>query len=126
MSLQDGVSEPALIIQLFTTRRHGPVQWRVLARNHREVARGAETYGTPEDARRALAELLHDPLALSGSCFLVRPHTWKWDLTHSDRLVACSSRVFDRQPRCQAALQHATTNLASALLVDKIALYATV
>ena len=91
-------------VQLFARGPDAPVRWRLLSRNNREIGRGAELFDDAEACRIAVKELQTVVDELEPSVRRDGSHSWIWQLSLADQLVAASAHGFDRLIRCNRGL----------------------
>ncbi len=89
--------------QLYATDLGGPVNWRLLSRNNRDLGRSVAPFADEDACLAAIADLIQ---RIGEHQVVVRPdgsHRWAWRLRDrtTDALVAVAGHPFDRQVRCQ-------------------------
>lgn len=100
-------------IQLYSATLTGPVRWRLLSGNNRELGRGAGEYDDPLACRLAVEELQVEVDDLEPAVRRVHA-AWTWHLEREGVIVASSGRRFDRLIRCEQNLAQFRTRLAEA------------
>jgi hypothetical protein len=97
-------SGTAAHFQLFATDFDSDIRWRLLSGNNRELGRSANSY---PDAESCQLEIKH---VLAGVAELV-PHVrrregnvWRWILLDGIIPLAVGGRDYDRQVRCEQAV----------------------
>lgn len=98
------MSADAFGIQLFAGAPDGPVRWRMLSGNNREVGRSAGGYPDETACRQALAAEQQTVGALVPRLRRTDPHRWRWELHRDGVPVALAGHSYDRQVRCELAL----------------------
>jgi hypothetical protein len=96
----------------------GPVSWRLLGGNHRELARSPRSYvGTP--AARAAVLALQADLGSAVPAVLVVPATrlWTWRVRVDDEVQMVSSRSYQRRRESVSNLARALEALGAATFV---------
>lgn len=107
----------ATLIQLYTATDNGPVRWRLLSSNNRELGRGTGEYGDPEACRFAVRQLQLVVADLQADLQpVLRPSrtAWSWQLVRHGEVVAVSGRSFDRHVRCTQSIDQFRARLAHA------------
>jgi hypothetical protein len=87
------------VIQLFTAIPGGPLRWRLLASNHRELGRGAQAF---DDV--LIAQIVLDDLRTRLDCSALDVRGsfregWAWDLRADELRIASSVRTYARESR---------------------------
>lgn len=101
-------------IQLFARTANSEVQWRLLSGNNREIGRSALSYPDAETCRVEIKELQTISEELESGVRRMSSNEWRWRLTKDGKLVAASSRGFDRLIRCEQGLAHFLAQLTEA------------
>ncbi|MEN2737820.1 hypothetical protein ABCS02_08525 [Microbacterium sp. X-17] len=70
------------------------VIWRLLASNHRELARSARVYPTFEEAHTHLLELRADPQRLQVHVVVVEPTSYGWTASDTERRTMTCARWY--------------------------------
>lgn len=112
-------------VQLFGRTLDAPVRWRLLSRNNREIGRGAELFPDAEACRIAVKELQTIIDELEPTVRRDGAHSWIWQLSLGDQLVAASAHGFDRLIRCNYGLAQFRDTLASAPVGEDVVYTAT-
>jgi hypothetical protein len=100
-------------IQLYAATVTGPVRWRLLSGNNRELGRGADAYDDAPACRLAVEEIQLRIDELQPA--VRRLHAaWTWQLERTGEVVASSGRRFDRLIRCEQNLAQFRARLADA------------
>lgn len=102
--------------QLYRTSPHGPVRWRLLGGNNRQLGRSALDHEDVPDCLAALGNLVSALSELSGRVDRQPPNLWVWRLAHDGREVAVSAHPYDRQIRSQ----HGMTQFLARAAVARI------
>ncbi|MDP9118630.1 MAG: hypothetical protein M3O28_15460 [Actinomycetota bacterium] len=114
---------PAERVQLFSAAPSGPVRWRVLSGNNRELGRGLGLFVDAEKCRIAVKELQVSMTALVPRIRPVSPNEWVWELRRDGVPVAAAGHAFDRLIRCERGLSQfvdrfADAPIAAALMIS--------
>lgn len=91
-------------IQLFAGTRSGPVRWRLLSRNNREIARSIAGFDTVTACAGAVGELRDQLSGAHASIRRTESHAWVWELSLAGVPCVAGGRRFDRMIRCQQGL----------------------
>lgn len=93
------------------------VTWRLIAANNRSIGQASEVFASVADCLGGIEQLVAGAAGLSTSV-LFHPGTasgasshWRWTVSSSGRLVACSSHQYRRRVECERALNFFTTVL---------------
>lgn len=107
-------------IQLFTDRSGAGINWRLLAPNNRETARGTRLHADEHACR-------DDVLRLQSAAGRLRPRArraaqgrWSWELSLDGTVVVAATNSFDRQIRCEQALDGIAERFASARIASSL------
>lgn len=91
-------------MQLFAQTSDGPVRWRLLSGNNRELGRGLGLFSDPEECRVAVKELQCEIGSLRSRVRPAPPNQWIWELRRAGVPVAAAGHPFDRLVRCERGL----------------------
>jgi hypothetical protein len=89
-------------------RADGPVRWRLLGANNRELGRGPGPFPELETCQAAVRELVAR-IAAATPCIVGdsdRTGAWSWRLDLNGRAVAVSWRTYLRHRECAYSLAH--------------------
>src|SRR5262245_52634477 len=96
-------------VQLFTTLAKAGVKWRLLSGNNREVGRGEHVYADVEAAVVGIKQLQLMIGDFDQRIRHVPSGQWRWELLANEEPAVGSARGFDRQIRCELAMQQFLT-----------------
>lgn len=96
--------EASAHFQLYSAVADGPVRWRLLSRNNRELGRGGIDFGTVEDCALAIKQLRADVHAYDVSWRRIG-HQWTWALVNDGVETVVAGNRYDRRVRCEQSLQ---------------------
>ena len=94
---------PGLYFQLYVQGSKGPVRWRLLSGNRRDMGRGAVGFADEESCRAAIKDMLAHLEQLQPSLLPSDGHRWDFRLSYQGQLVVVSGHGFDRRNRCEQA-----------------------
>jgi hypothetical protein len=103
-------------VQLFAQTGTSPVRWRLLSGNNREIGRGAESFPDAESCLVAVKELQTLVAEFAGTVRRDDGHSWIWQLTLGERLVATAAHGYDRLIRCERGMSQFRLELRNAAL----------
>lgn len=90
--------------QLYSVVADGPVRWRLLSRNNRELGRGGIDFSTVEDCALAIKQLQRDVEVYDVSWRRIG-HQWTWALVNDGVETVIAGNRYDRRVRCEQSLQ---------------------
>lgn len=96
---------PAAVVQLYASRPAGPVRWRLLGANHRDLGRGAHDFMNGAQCLEAVQMLARRLDQAAPSLSRAADGRWTWRLVLDGGVVARSSHGFDRRLRCSDAVR---------------------
>lgn len=111
---------PSDHVQLFATTSDGPVRWRLLSGNNRELGRGLGLFGDPEECRVAVKDLQCELGQLMSRIRPAPVNQWVWELRRAGVPVAASGHSFDRLVRCERGLAQFTERMADAPIAQSL------
>ena len=85
------------------TAEVGPVGWRLLATNNRDLGRSPDTYPDLAACRDAVLLLQKHAPALRVVTVRSGPSSWNWRIVDGDRIVAVASRDYQRRIQADQA-----------------------
>lgn len=107
-------------VQLYSHAEDTPFAWRLLGGNNRETGRSAVMYPDEPAARDAVVRFQCE-LDSYRPQFTRREHNqWLWQLLRGDQPVAASGRTYDRQVRCEQALNSFIRAIRTASISDTV------
>jgi hypothetical protein len=99
-----GSDRPAgLHFQCYVAATRGPVRWRLLGGNNRDLGRSALEYDDVELALIGLKEVVRELDSLRTRIVPAAGNRWSWQLLMDNEPVVVSAHAFDRRIRCQMA-----------------------
>lgn len=90
--------------QIYSLGGDGPVRWRLLGGNHRDLGRSVLEYADAESCRIGIKELLAGLDALVVTAVRAGG-SWSWRLVAGREPIVAASHAFDRRIRCMHAGQ---------------------
>jgi hypothetical protein len=98
------VPRPAgLHVQLYTLGPTGPVRWRMLSGNNRDLGRGVGDFADEESCLSAIKALLARMPELEPGLSRTADGRWSWRLVLDGVVAVTSGHGFDRRTRCEQA-----------------------
>ena len=94
---------PGLYFQLYVQGSKGPVRWRLLNGNRRDMGRGAAGFADEESCRVAIKEMLAHLDQMQASLLPSAGHRWDFRLSYQGQVIVVSGHGFDRRNRCEQA-----------------------
>ena len=92
-----------LHFQLYTLGRDGPVHWRLLSGNNRDLGRGSERFPDEETCLSTVQALLTRRDELEVGLSRTPDGRWGFTLSVDGEVVVASGHGFDRRTRCAQA-----------------------
>jgi hypothetical protein len=89
--------------QIYALGTEGPLRWRLLGGNHRDLGRGLLDYEDDESCRLAIKQLLAGLDDLTRVVARDGHSGWTWRMVDNDDAIVGSPRAFDRRIRCVQA-----------------------
>lgn len=89
--------------QLYRQGPDGPVRWRILSGNNRDMGRGAGEYATQDECLAGIADFLGSVALLTTGLLRTADNRWAFRLLRRDEVMASSGHAFDRRTRCEQA-----------------------
>jgi len=105
--------EASAQFQFYSALAHGPVRWRLLSRNNRELGRGGIDFDSVEDCALAIKQMQQELDEFEISWRRVG-HQWTWALLDGGLEVVVAGNRYDRRVRCEQSLQQFTLMAPSA------------
>jgi hypothetical protein len=89
--------------QLYRQGVDGPVRWRLLSANNRDMGRGANSYLDEEACVLGIKVLMADIGRLAATLHRAPDNRWAFRLMSGDQVMVTSAHAFDRRNRCEVA-----------------------
>jgi hypothetical protein len=113
---------PSDHVQLFAQTSQGPVRWRLLSGNNRELGRGLGLFADEEECRVAVKQLQCEMGGLLSRVRPTPPNQWIWELRRAGVPIATSGHPFDRLVRCERGLAQFVDRMADAPITATVML----
>ena len=109
-------------VQIYTLATAGPVRWRLLTGNNREIGRGVAAFEDVDACRAEFARVVANLGALVTSCQPAVSHRWTWRLSLDGAAVVVAAHTFDRRARCELAAGQFVREAPRALVRTRVLL----
>ena len=117
---RDPARVPSDHVQLFAQTSDGPVRWRLLSGNNRELGRGLGLFADEAECRVAVKELQCEMGSLLSRVRPTAANQWVWELRRGGVPVAVAGHSFDRLVRCERGLAQFVGRMADAPISDTV------
>jgi hypothetical protein len=107
-------------VQLFSNFASAPIRWRLLSGNNRDIGRGVKDFADAETCRVGIKELQTNLHELRSRLVRAQDSAWSWQLLDGDVAVVLASAHFDRQIRCEQALDGFRSMLEHASISEDV------